>query len=258
MKNRIEYLWRLVATAGCYAVFYASAFVFIVLVLPVIHVVFQDSASRNRKVRWIINKYFIFFVRLMVGLGCIHIELYGADQLKSRSPRMVIANHPSYLDIVILLSLIPNACCIVNSNLLSNLFIGLIVKSAGFICNKMDSEQVINDCISALNSGCPVIFFPEGTRSVPGRAFKFHRGFAHVVLQSGFDIQPVTINCEPSILAKNVPWYKIPDRSAKFVIHAKQNMKASNITDVHEAPAIAARKVVRYLECYYDKEMGIR
>jgi 1-acyl-sn-glycerol-3-phosphate acyltransferase len=258
MKNRIEYLWRLVAIAGCYAVFYASALVFIVLVLPVIRVVFRNSTSRNRKIRWIINKYFIFFVQLMIGVGVMQTEIYGADQLKNRGPRMVIANHPSYLDIVILLSLVPNACCIVNSNLLSNPFIGLIVTSAGFICNKKDSEQVVNDCISALNSGCPVIVFPEGTRSVPGRAYKFHRGFAHIVLKSGFDIQPVTISCEPSFLAKGVPWYKIPEQTAKFIIHAQQKMKASDIADIQEAPAIAARKVVRYLECYYAREMGIQ
>lgn len=258
MIKRIEYLWRLVAIAGCYVVFYASSLAFIVFVLPVTGVVIRNSESRNKCVRWIINKYFIFFVQLMIGMGVIRTEIYGADQLKRREPRMVIANHPSYLDIVILLSLVPNACCIVNSNLLSNPFIGLIVKSAGFICNKVDSEQVINDCVSALKNGYPIIFFPEGTRSVPGRSFKFHRGFAHVVLKSGFDIEPVTISCEPSMLAKGVPWYKIPDRPAKFVIHAKQNMKASEITDVHETQAIAARKVVRYLESYYDKEMGIQ
>jgi len=258
MKNRIEYLWRIVATVGCYAVFYASAFVFIALVLPFIRVVFRNRVSRYRKVRWIINKYFIFFVRLMVVVGVIRIEIYGADQLKNPGPRMVIANHPSYLDIVILLSLVPNACCIVNSDLLSNPFIGLIVTSAGFVCNKMDSEQVVDDCFSALHSGYPVIVFPEGTRSVPGRAYKFHRGFAHIVLKGGFDIQPVTINCEPSLLAKGVPWYKIPERPAKFVIHAQQKMKASDIADVQEAPTIVARKVVKHLEGFFSKEMGVK
>jgi 1-acyl-sn-glycerol-3-phosphate acyltransferase len=74
-----------------------------VLVLPIMHVVFQNSASRNSKVRWIINKYFIFFVRLMVVVGVIRVKIYGADQLKNLGPMMVIANHPSYLDIVILL-----------------------------------------------------------------------------------------------------------------------------------------------------------
>jgi 1-acyl-sn-glycerol-3-phosphate acyltransferase len=235
-----------------------SASVFVGLIVPVLRIVMRDNLSRNSKVRWIINKYFVFFVGLMVFVGVIRIEIHGKDRLKSMGPRMVIANHPSYLDIVILLSLVPNACCIVNSNLLSNPLIGRIVTAAGFICNRMDSEQLVGDCILALKCGCPLIVFPEGTRTIPGRMFKFHRGFAHIVLKSGYEIQPIMIRCEPSLLAKGVPWYKVPERPAQFVIHAKQPIKASDVVDVREESSIAARKLTGHLEKYYTMEIELK
>lgn len=256
MIRRIDLIWRFAATAGCFAIFYVSASVFVGLIVPVLRIVLRDKLSRNRKVRWIVNKYFVFFVGLMVFVGVIRVEIHGRGQLKSIKPRMVIANHPSYLDIVILLSLVPNACCIVNSNLLANPLIGRIVTAAGFVCNKMDSEQLVGDCILALTSGCPLIVFPEGTRTVPGKTFKFNRGFAHIVLKSGYEIQPVTIRCEPSLLAKGDLWYKIPERPAQFVIHAKQPIKAADVVDEHEDASIAARKLTRHLENYYATEIG--
>jgi 1-acyl-sn-glycerol-3-phosphate acyltransferase len=206
----------------------------------------------------IINNYFIFFVRFMVFAGVIRTEVHGAEQLISIGNRIVIANHPSYLDIVILLSLVPNACCIVNSNLLSKPFIGTIISSAGFISANLGSEQVINDCVKAINRGCPLIIFPEGTRSVPGRAYKFHRGFAHVALKSGVDIQPVIIQCEPSLLAKGIPWYKIPEQSAKFIIDVKPPIKVASIVDVNEAAAITSRNMEQYFESYYSQEIRLK
>lgn len=256
MRKRAEYAWRFAATAGCLAVFYASSVAMIMFVLPVVRIVIRDRMTRYRRVRWIINEYFLFFVRLMILAGVIRVAISGEDRLKDRSSRVVIANHPSYLDIVILLSRVPNACCIVNSNLLANPFIGRLTTAAGYVYNTTDSDQVVNDCVRALEQGCPLIIFPEGTRSAPGKAYAFHRGFAHIVLKSGADIQPVTIRCEPSMLAKGVPWYRIPERRAAFLIQAHPKIKPSDVVDMREEPAIAARALTRYFEERYSKERG--
>ncbi len=255
MNKRINHLWRLVATACSFALFYFCSFLMIAIILPTIRLIIRDSALRNKYVRWIINKSFILFVRFMCFVGVIQIEVQSAERLVNIGNSVVIANHPSYLDIVILLSLMPDACCIVNSKLLSNPFIGLVVSSAGFICNNVDPEQVINDCVRALNRGCPLVIFPEGTRSVPNRAYKFQRGFAHIVLKSGVDIQPVVIHCEPLLLAKGIPWYNIPERPAKFIIDLKPPMNAASIVDVNETATIVSRKIERHFESYYSKEI---
>jgi 1-acyl-sn-glycerol-3-phosphate acyltransferase len=255
MIKRVDYLWRLFATGGSFAIFYFCSLLMIAIILPILRLIIRDSDLRSEHVRWIINRYFIVFIQFMVLVGVIRIEMYGAERLKKVGKMLIVANHPSYLDVVILLSLIPNAVCIVNNNLLSNPFIGSSISSANYISNSSDAEQLIDNCVGALNRGCPTIIFPEGTRSVPNRALKFHRGFAHIVLKSGVEIQPVIISCEPSFLPKGIPWYKIPKQQPKFVIDVKLPIKAADIIDGTESPIIASRKMEKYLESYYSREL---
>ena len=83
---------------------------------------------------------------------------------RERQPMVIVANHPSLLDAVILVSHLPNAVCIMKAGLMRNLLLGAGARMARYIVN--DSPlHMIRHAIQELKEGGTLVIFPEGTRT---------------------------------------------------------------------------------------------
>jgi 1-acyl-sn-glycerol-3-phosphate acyltransferase len=187
-------------------------------------------------------------------LGVMRLELRNGETLGKCGDMLVFANHPSYLDVVVMLSLMPRSSCVVNSRLWGSPFWGGVVRSAGYIRND-SPETLVDDCLAALNGGEPLIIFPEGTRSVPGKPLRMSRGAAHIALRSGRDILPVVLTCDPPTLTKGSPWYRIPRRAFTFRLEVHPPLKVADCIDMSEPASLASRKLTAYLERYFTGEL---
>ena len=130
--------------------------------------------------------------------------------------RLIVANHPTLLDVVLLVSQMPAVDCIVKRGLWRNPFLRWPVAWAGYLPNS-EGEALIEECSATLRRGHSLLVFPEGTRTVPGKPLHMQRGAAHIALAAGCDILPVTIACDPPTLFKGNPWYRVPSR--RFHLH---------------------------------------
>jgi len=108
------------------------------------------------------------FVGLMRGLGVLDYRLHDCERLQ-RPGLLVLANHPTLIDVVFLLALIPHADCVVKGRLARNPFTRGPIRAAGYITNE-EPQGVLEAAGASLARGNALILFPEGTRSVPGRA----------------------------------------------------------------------------------------
>jgi len=120
-----------------------------------------------------------------------------------------VANHPALFDLPVLLSLMPQADCIVGAERAENVFLRRLVGAAGYARND-DGSSVIRACLRQLASGRCVVIFPEGTRSPAGGLGAFHAGAAFIALRSGSDLLPVLLTCQPVALTKERSWYDAP------------------------------------------------
>jgi hypothetical protein len=93
----------------------------------------------------------------------------------------VLANHPTLIDVVFLISLLPNADCVVK-RVACNPFMRGPVRAAGYISND-DGAGLVDDCIAAVRAGGSLVIFPEGTRSVPGQPPRLQRGAANIAVR---------------------------------------------------------------------------
>ncbi|WP_369678325.1 lysophospholipid acyltransferase family protein, partial [Enterococcus faecium] len=91
------------------------------------------------------------------------------DTIKNAKGQLIIANHPSLIDVVVLISIVRNADCVVKADLWKNPFLKGVVKATGYINNDADPEYFLNQCQQSFARGNNLIVFPEGTRSVPGK-----------------------------------------------------------------------------------------
>ena len=143
----------------------------------------------------------------------IRLEISSEDRTRLAATRgkVVVANHPTLIDIVLLTIFLPEATGIAKAAAKRNFFYSLIVKGM-FLVND-DPEHVLTGAADLLARGVNLVIFPEGTRTpVDGKAHPLRRGAAQIALRAQVPILPVTITCTPPILAKGQPWYVVSDR----------------------------------------------
>lgn len=252
MTASLNYYWRLAATGGCFAAFGIGGLALSVLVFPILLLI--PGKARSRRARWIIHKSFGIFMRLMETVGIMRLEVIGGDRLRHCRNTLVLANHPTLIDVVALISLMPEASCVVKRALWKNPFLGGVVRAADYVSNS-EPENLIDDCADDLAAGNPLIIFPEGTRSPPGKPLRFLRGAAYIALKSGVPILPVLIECSPTTLTKREKWYQIPHRRFHLRVEVLAPTSASRWIKAGDASTIAARKLTLALETYFTQEL---
>jgi 1-acyl-sn-glycerol-3-phosphate acyltransferase len=221
--KRTDLYWlRLPATGLCFVVFGLAASILGILVLPAIRLL--SSRERGQRAsRATVAGGLRLFVRFMRAMGVLRYEFVGREKL-GRAGQLIVANHPTLIDVVFLLGFTPVASCVVKSGLFSNPFTRSAVNAAGYIPSA-PTEEMIHAAEAALARGETLLIFPEGTRTVPGRALAMQRGAANVALRAAQVLTPVFITCDPPTLSKNQPWYRIPRRRPVFTLRVGEDVQ---------------------------------
>lgn len=142
---------------------------------------------------------------MMHFLGIVNFEPDNRENYRSLSSKVVVANHPSLLDVVMLIALIPNADCIVNAYLSHNILTGVVRQL--YILNNPDFNGLMQTCAESLEMGNCLIIFPEGTRTRRSGKVILKKGAARIALASGCSIVPVKIGGTDKFgLGKKDPW----------------------------------------------------
>ena len=134
-------------------------------------------------------------------LGVFRVEITGRERLE-REGLLILANHPTLIDIVLLMAFVKHGDCVVKSALWRNPFTHATVRPAAYIRNDDDGIRVIDDCIAAVRRGSNLIIFPEGTRTPADGRIRLKRGAAAIAVLGPCNITPVRIHCSPRMLVK--------------------------------------------------------
>jgi len=255
MFNKINYIWRIIATGFCFLCFGFGGLFLSVLVFPLQCLFIPNLDKRKVTARKTVHYSFKFFVSMMQFFGVFDFNTKKIIETKDIQGQLILANHPSLIDVVVLISIIPNADCVVKAHLFKNPFIRGVVKNTGYISNA-DPEGLLADCKNSLEAGNNLIIFPEGTRTKPGEKITFQRGAANIALRCQANITAILIKVVPSTLTKSTPWYRIPSEKAQFTAKL-----VYNIPDLPEYDKSQTSKYVRQysrdLENYFKEELNI-
>ncbi|MEM7024792.1 MAG: 1-acyl-sn-glycerol-3-phosphate acyltransferase, partial [Pseudomonadota bacterium] len=150
---RIGYLWRLLATGFSFAAFGLGGLALSLVVFPALNVAVADRTRRTRLSQAILHHAFRLFVGTMSALGVIAVEVNGGSTLRSDRGRLIIANHPSLIDVVLLVSLLRQTHCVVKHQNWRNPFMRGVLVATGYIRNDDDPESLIDACADVLRAG---------------------------------------------------------------------------------------------------------
>lgn len=249
-----ERIWRLVATGVLYMVFGAgSILIGLFVMLPLALLLFAAPRTRVRLWRRVIRLAFAGFVGLAEWLGVLRVHFSNPEALLEPG-QLIVANHPSLLDVVILISRMPDVDCVIKHRLSKNPFVALQVWLADYVRNDA-AEQMIGECAGRLDAGRSLIVFPEGTRTRRNEPVKFLRGTAHTLLACSAPLRPVLIHCHPLTLGKCDPWYRVPETKIVFHILVRPCLSIEEFRQARRPPPVRARQLSTWLEQWFIREL---
>jgi 1-acyl-sn-glycerol-3-phosphate acyltransferase len=248
MTRRVVYLWWAIRTGLGFAVFGVGALVIALGVLPVLRMVPGDHERRAQRLVQVGFRLWIWFT---AGIGLLRVRWRGRERWPARGPVVIAANHPTLIDVVLLVARLPQADCVVKAAARRNPFLRWAVAAAGYLDNDAGSG-LVEACVSRLRQGRCLVLFPEGTRSPARRLAPLRRGAAHMAVRAGAPLIPVTITCEPPSLMKGQPWWRVPGRTVEFTIDVGEPLWPETTVP----RSVAVRRVTEEMRGIYERTLS--
>jgi 1-acyl-sn-glycerol-3-phosphate acyltransferase len=220
VANRLLYIYRITIKFLCFFIFGLGSLILVLLVFPVMLIVFHPKTRFKKTARPLISASFRKYIRFMEIIQVLKLDAENPEAFRNLSSRIVVANHPSLLDVVMLISLIPNADVIVKGSLVENIIVRGIIRRL-YILNSLNFEELVEACKESLEQGNCIVIFPEGTRTPRSGGMRLKKGAARLSILSGCGITAVHIGGTDKYgLGKHDPLAAF-NRTDKYVYHIK-------------------------------------
>ena len=187
MLNALLSLFFWVACVSLLAILY-----FVMLVL----LVFTFPFDKQRK---ILHRQCFWWSSAVIGLNPYwNVKVSGLEHADPKRTYVIVANHQSLADIVVLYQLRLQFKWVAKESLFSIPFLGWCLGLCKHISLKRKDRGSIRDvyreAIGYLRSGMSVLFFPEGTRSETDEMNLFQSGAFKLAISEQLPILPVAIS----------------------------------------------------------------
>jgi 1-acyl-sn-glycerol-3-phosphate acyltransferase len=149
--------------------------------------------------------------RLLLRLTCIRLRVRGLEHLPQETPCVLVCNHGSYLDGMILVAALPRPYAFVAKRELRDQFIAgrYLARLGAEFVERFEVKRSVEDAnrmAAVVAGGRSLLVFPEGTFvSRPG-LLPFHLGAFLAAAGAGAPIVPITIRGSRDILPDDRWW----------------------------------------------------
>ena len=186
-------------------IFSGYFYTFIISLLSVTSAPFNIFSHNKVSNFWI--HHWASVLRFITGM---RISIEGAEHLKTEKSCVLISNHQSLMDIIVLYSITRmNLRMILKKELLYVPVFGWCLRWLRFISidrgSRRKALQSIDKGAKRIQKGTSVLLFPEGTRSDDGKLRPFQAGSFIMAIKSQVPIIPITISGTINVVHKKTP-----------------------------------------------------
>lgn len=179
--------------------------------------------------------------------GLLRLDLDALAPLADDAGLVVVANHPSLLDAMLLVARLPRAACVMKASLLHNPFLAAGAMLARYIPND-SAHTMVRRAVTDLREGGQLVLFPEGTRTTGPELHPFHASFALIAKHAQVPVQTVFIDTRSPYLGKGWPLWRLPPRPICFAVRLGQRF----------APATDHEALAAEVEAYFRADAASR
>ncbi len=199
--NSVRAVVRSIGTIGVFTLFGIGA----LAITPIVLVL-----RRPDRCHPVIRTLWRLVTRILTLTRLLRIEDGG---LKPISGSVIVANHPSLIDVLLIVSLVPRTLYVAKHALKGNPFLATIVRTTAL----PDDATLPERAAPYLAKGWNVVIFPEGTRSpAEGGLQPLRRGAAQLALRTGSPIACIGIRASQRILGKHQRPWDVGDRTVAY------------------------------------------
>ena len=181
--------------ASCY--FWAELFLISALLFPLAFVVFLFTAPFDKRL-YVLHKYTCLWSFIVLKINFFwRIRINGREKIDPRCTYVMVCNHQSGADIIVLFLLWAHFKWIAKKSLFSYPFIGWNMRLNRYISldrsNPSSMRKMMADAQKAILGKNSVMIFPEGTRSKDGNLQPFKSGAFHLAIENKVPVIPIVI-----------------------------------------------------------------
>ena len=181
-------------------------------------------------------------------MGNVKKKIINERKENFSKPCVLIANHQSFLDILVMTMLNPKTILLTNNWVWNSPVFGQLVRIAGYYPISNGIENSIDYLEEQVKAGYSIAIFPEGTRSPDEQIRRFHKGAFYIAEKLGLDILPVLIHGTGYTMSKGDFLLKDGFVTVKYLPRIKPN-------DLYFGPDYAerAKEIGKYYRQQYAK-----
>lgn len=178
------------------------------LLMMVVAVLLVLCPLKRRKKKELFSLIMMYMLRIFLKASWVaQREKMNTENETIEKPAVIIANHQSFVDILVMLSLAPKLVMVTNRWVWHSPVFGKIVQYADFVQTEDGYEKVLHHLSEKVEQGYSVVVFPEGTRSADCQVHRFHKGAFYLAEKLQLDILPVVLYGTGMIISKRQPFY---------------------------------------------------
>lgn len=187
---------------------YPIAIALIVVALPVQALLLLVSApfDRNR----VVPGRFLRIVGVLISKTFPPWRLRVEGRWPGKGPYVVVANHQSILDILLLSRMPREMKWVAKEELFRIPWVGWMLRMSGDIAIRRGDAESGGEALARakayLGRGMSVMIFPEGTRSARGTLLPFKSGAFRLAIEAGVPVLPVAVHGTARGMPKGGPW----------------------------------------------------
>ena len=140
---------------------------------------------------WILSTFTKSLLHIAVIVKKVKINTSSEDFKK---PAVIIANHQSFLDILMLTAVHPKVILLTNHWVYHSPVFGYVVRMADYYPVMEGAEASVDRLRDKVNDGFSIVIFPEGTRAADCKIKRFHKGAFFIAESLKLDIIPIVLH----------------------------------------------------------------
>ena len=226
------------------------------VVLPLAFIATRNPERRVEIIRRVVYHAARAYVGALHRLRLIELDVTGFDRAWQPGS-LVVANHPSLIDALLLLGSIRGGVVVAKRSLQINPFTWGSIHGANYVVNA-DAPTVLNACLARISAGEILVLFPECTRTADDGVIRLRRGAAQIAVRAACPVIPVTIDYSEPLLNKSSRWWIAPKTRPRVRVIRHEPIDPVQFMHSGAGVTLAARRLNEHLQALYAKELAGR
>lgn len=191
---------------------------------------------------------FEIYLNLLQRWGIIEISYVGFMEVASWEGCIIAPNHPSIIDAILMVLLLPRLDCVMNAKLLRNPITAGAVQLCDFIHNDA-LLSMTKTCKQRLSERANILIFPEGTRTKSPPLNPIHPIYALVACCSSAPIRTILITCDSEYFGHRFSYFRPARCPMRFRVTAGKVFHPDDFAD--------PRKLSKEIERYFHEALAL-